>query len=141
MCLPTAGSRCWVGRGGCARRDTVLVFRLLLPQQLRTLLSACSLYQSLFEFFYNNDVSKPFVLFLFFLVFPPPPPPAPSYLPLLPPTLPPSLPPSSAPPYRMCVCHLFHQSYGTECNQSHAPVSDHGGTVLSAFLYLFSTMV
>lgn len=31
---------------------------------------SCSLYQSLFWFFYNNDVSNPFVLFLFFLVFP-----------------------------------------------------------------------
>lgn len=31
----------------------------------------------LYWVFYNNDVSKPFVLFLFFLVFPPPLPPAP----------------------------------------------------------------
>ena len=108
---------------------------------------SCSLYQSLFGFFlYNNDVSNPFVLFLFFLVFPPPPPPpppppSPSPPPPSPPPPPPPPPPSRPPPlppYRMCVCHVFHQSYGTECNQSHAPVSDYGGTVLSSFLFSVS---
>lgn len=60
------------GGGSCACHDTVLVWGLLFPQRLRTLLSAvsCSLYQSLFEFS-NDDVSKPSVLFLFFLVPPP----------------------------------------------------------------------
>lgn len=32
------------GEGGCACHDTVLVFRLLFPQQLRTLSSACELF-------------------------------------------------------------------------------------------------
>lgn len=32
--------------------------------------------------------------------------------------------------HRLCVCHIFYKGNGTECNQSHAPVSDHGGTVL-----------
>lgn len=34
--------------------------------------------------------------------------------------------------HRLCVCHIFYKGNGTECNQSHAPVPDHGGTVSSA---------
>ena len=34
--------------------------------------------------------------------------------------------------HRLCVCHVFYKGNGTECNQSHASVSDHGGTVSSA---------
>lgn len=32
--------------------------------------------------------------------------------------------------HRLCVCHIFYKGNGTECNQSHASVSDYGGTVL-----------
>lgn len=45
--------------------------------------------------------------------------------------------PLSPCPHRLCVCYIFYKGNGTECNQSHAPVSDHGGTVSSA-LSLFS---
>lgn len=59
----------------------------------------------------HNELSKPFVLFLFLLVPPPPPP-------LL-----------LFPPYRLCVCHICYQGNGTECNQNHASLSNYGGTV------------
>lgn len=57
----------------------------------------------------HNELSKPFVLFCFFL----------------------SPPPSLLlfPPYRLCVCHICYQGNGTECNQNHASLSDYGGTV------------
>ena len=72
-----------------------------------------------------------FVLFCFLLVSPPSNPPSSplSYcLPL---------------PYRLCVCHICYQVNGTECNQNHASLSDHGGTVpLSTyFSYTPSSLV
>lgn len=129
----------WGSGRGCGCHYTVLVFRLLFLQRLRTLLSACELFSVSISVlvFYNDDVSNPFVLFLFFLVFPPPL----ALLPSLPLPFHPSLPLPPLPRYRMCVCHVFHQSYGTECNQSHAPVSDYGGMVLLPFLQLSVSLV
>lgn len=137
------GARCWSEtRSGwgvsCACHDTVLVFRLLFPQRPRTLLSTCELFSvsiSVWVFFITTTCPNLLSCFCSFLsslllLF---------LLPLCPP--PSSLqlshhPSLLSPPYRMCVCHVFHQSYGTECNQSHAPVSNYGGTVLLPFLQL-----
>lgn len=72
-------------------------------------LGSChSLYCNVF-FGVHNELSKPSVLFCFFLS-----PPSPLLL---------------FPPYRLCVCHICYQGNGTECNQNHASLSDYGGTV------------
>lgn len=73
------------------------------------MLGSChSLYCNVF-FGVHNELSKPSVLFCFFLS-----PPSPLLL---------------FPPYRLCVCHICYQGNGTECNQNHASLSDYGGTV------------
>lgn len=99
---------------------------------------SCSLYQSLFWVFITTTcptLLSCFCSFLSSLLLLPFCPPSHS------PSIPPSLPLPPLPRYRMCVCHVFHQSYGTECNQSHAPVSDYGGMVLLPFLQLSVSLV
>lgn len=128
-------------RGGAVLVMTLcLFFGLLFPQRLRTLLSSCELFSVSICFFITTmcptllscfcSFLSPLLLLILLLLFP---------LPLCPPP-PLSHHPSLPPPYRMCVCHVFHQSYGTECNQSHAPVSDYGGTVLLPFLHLSQSL-
>lgn len=133
----------WMGRGsgrGCGCHYTVLVFRLLFLQRLRTLLSACELFSVSISVlgFYNDDVSNPFVLFLFFLVFPPPP----ALLPSLPLPFHPSLPPSAPPPSLQDVRlsrfppELWHRMQSKPCTSLR--LWRYGTLALSSTLCLFS---